>query len=88
MALDATLLDPHGRELDMGTGFDAMTELSHPALEARHLASGALTQQQHRNRELLRSVLFRSGFRGIDNEWWHFDLLDRQHVRQHYTRVE
>jgi D-alanyl-D-alanine dipeptidase len=28
------------------------------------------------------------GFQGIDNEWWHFDLLDRQHVRQTFTRVE
>jgi D-alanyl-D-alanine dipeptidase len=33
MALDITLLDGEGRELDMGTGFDDMTELSHPALE-------------------------------------------------------
>lgn len=88
MALDATLVDAHGRELDMGTGFDAMTELSHPRLEPEHLASGALTAAQHRNRELLRGVLCRSGFRGIANEWWHFEMLERQHVRQHFTRVE
>jgi len=88
MALDATLLDPQGRELDMGTGYDVMTELSHPALEAQHLASGALTREQHRNRELLRGVLFRSGFQGISNEWWHFDMLDRQLVRQTFTRVD
>jgi D-alanyl-D-alanine dipeptidase len=88
MALDATLLDPQGRELDMGTGYDAMTELSHPVLEAQHLATGRLTQQQVRNRELLRSVFVRSGFRTIDNEWWHFEMLDRQHVRQTFTRVD
>ena len=40
MALDATLIDAEGRELDMGSGFDEMIELSHPKLEARHLASG------------------------------------------------
>jgi len=88
MALDATLVDPEGRELDMGTGFDEMRELSHPRLEASHLASGALAPAQHRNRELLRGVLSDSGFRGIDNEWWHFEMLDRQHVRQHFTRVD
>jgi zinc D-Ala-D-Ala dipeptidase len=88
MALDATLIDPHGRELDMGAGFDDMRELSHPKLEAMHLASGALKPAQHRNRELLRGALFSAGFRGIDNEWWHFDMLDRSHVRQHFTRVE
>ncbi len=88
MALDATLLDAQGRELDMGSGFDEMIERSHPKLEARHLASGQLTPQQVRNRELLRGVLLRSGFQGIDNEWWHFEMLDRQHVRQHFTRVD
>jgi len=88
MALDATLLDPQGRELDMGSGFDEMTELSHPKLDAQHLASGKLTPAQHRNRELLQDTLTRSGFRGIDNEWWHFEMLDRQHVRQHFTRID
>jgi D-alanyl-D-alanine dipeptidase len=88
MALDATLLDPQGRELDMGSGYDEMTELSHPRLEAEHLASGALTPAQVRNRELLRGAMLESGFRGIDNEWWHFEMLDRTHVRQHFTRVD
>ena len=88
MALDATLIDADGRELDMGSGFDEMTELSHPKLEARHLASGALTREQHRARELLRGVLGAAGFRGIDNEWWHFEMLDRQHLRQHFVRVD
>lgn len=88
MALDVTLLDPRGRELDMGSGFDEMTERSHPRLEARHLANGELTPQQVRHRELLRSVLVHGGFQGVDNEWWHFDMLDRQHVRRHFTRVD
>lgn len=88
MALDATLVDAHGRALDMGSGFDEMIELSHPKLEARHLASGQLTPAQHHHRELLRKVLVQSGFRGIDNEWWHFEMLDRHHVRESFTRVE
>jgi D-alanyl-D-alanine dipeptidase len=88
MALDATLLDPQDRELDMGSGFDEMTQLSHPELEQMHLASGKLTPAQQRNRELLRGVLCRSGFQGIRHEWWHFEMLDRQHVRQHFTRVD
>ena len=88
MALDVTLLDPTGRELDMGSGFDVMTEVSHPRLEALHLASGVLTAAQVRHRELLRRVMSSGGFNGIDNEWWHFDMLDRQHVRQHFIRVD
>ena len=88
MAIDATLVDDEGRELDMGSGFDEMIELSHPRLEARHLASGALTGAQHEARELLRDALAAGGFRGIENEWWHFEMLDREHLRRHFARVD
>lgn len=88
MAIDATLIDGAGRELDMGTAFDEMTELSHPQLESRHLASGALTATQHRHRELLRGALAAAGFRGIANEWWHFELGDRERVRRSFVRVD
>jgi D-alanyl-D-alanine dipeptidase len=88
MALDATVIDPQGRELDMGSGFDEMTALSHPVLEAEHLASGALTQAQVNNRRLLRAALSAAGFNGIDNEWWHFEMGDRQLVRQQFMRVD
>jgi D-alanyl-D-alanine dipeptidase len=88
MALDVTLLDPEGRELDMGSGFDEMNERSHPRLEAEHLAKGVLSATQVGHRELLRSVMSAGGFNGIDNEWWHFDMLDRRHVRHHFIRVD
>lgn len=87
MALDITILDAAGRELDMGTGFDDMTELSHPALEDRFLASGALTADQVANRRLLRDAMFQAGFVGINTEWWHFDCGDRNLVRQTFRRV-
>jgi len=87
MALDVTLLDPAGRELDMGTGFDDMTELSHPALEEGFLRAGALTDQQVAQRRLLRDAMLQAGFVGINTEWWHFDCGDRDHVRQTFRRV-
>jgi D-alanyl-D-alanine dipeptidase len=87
MALDVTLLDEAGRELDMGTGFDDMTLLSHPALEARFLVSGELTAAQAANRQLLRDAMFQAGFVGINTEWWHFDCGDRNVVRQTFRRV-
>jgi D-alanyl-D-alanine dipeptidase len=87
MALDVTLLDATGTELDMGTGFDDMTLLSHPALEARFLASGELTAAQAANRQLLRDAMFQAGFVGINTEWWHFDCGDRNVVRQTFRRV-
>ena len=87
MALDITILDEQGRELDMGTGFDDMTELSHPALEARFLAGGELTAAQIANRQLLRDAMFQAGFVGINTEWWHFDCGDRNLVRSTFRRV-
>ena len=88
MALDVTLVDPQGRELDMGSGFDEMSEVSHPRLVAMHLAKGVLTSAHLRHRQLLRNAMAAGGFNGIENEWWHFDMLDRKHVRQHFTRVD
>jgi D-alanyl-D-alanine dipeptidase len=87
MALDITILDEEGRELDMGTGFDDMTELSHPKLEQRFLAEGKLSAAQHANRLLLREAMNQAGFVGINTEWWHFDCGDRELVRRTFRRV-
>lgn len=87
MALDITIVGPDGAELDMGTGFDDLSERSHPALELAMLERGDITEQQVDNRRLLRGAMFQAGFFGINSEWWHFDCGDRVLVRQTYTRV-
>lgn len=87
MALDITIVGPDGHELDMGTGFDDLSERSHPALELSLLESREITQEQVAHRRLLRDAMFQAGFFGINSEWWHFDCGDRVLVRQTYTRV-
>ena len=87
MALDVTLLDAQGSELDMGTGFDDLSERSHPAKEALLLARGELSAQHIENRRWLRGAMFQAGFVGINSEWWHFDCGDRLKVRRDYARV-
>jgi D-alanyl-D-alanine dipeptidase len=87
LAVDATLLDAQGAEVDMGSGFDEMHERSHPALHPELLASGALQPQHVQRRELLLAAMQHAGFQGIPNEWWHFDHGDRQHVRRTLPRV-
>ena len=87
MALDVTLLDAQSRELDMGTGFDDLSERSHPAKEELLLARGELSAQHIENRRWLRGAMFQAGFVGINSEWWHFDYGDRLKVRRDYTRV-
>jgi D-alanyl-D-alanine dipeptidase len=87
MAVDLTLLDPQGIEMDMGSGFDELSELSHPALDSEHLALGTLSAGQITERGWLRAAMRAGGFHGICSEWWHFDFGDRDLVRRHYARV-
>ena len=87
MALDVTLVDAQARELDMGTGFDDLSERSHPAKEALLLARAQLSVQHIENRRWLRGAMFQAGFVGINSEWWHFDCGDRLKVRRDYARV-
>jgi D-alanyl-D-alanine dipeptidase len=87
MAVDLTVLDETRRELDMGSAFDELSEKSHPALEARMLASGEITAQHVANRELLRAAMAHGGWVGIKSEWWHFDCGDKELVRRTFRRV-
>lgn len=87
MAVDVTIVDAAGRELDMGTGFDDLTERSHPALEEGFLARGDLAEVHVENRKLLREVMGAAGWRGINTEWWHFDGGERDLIRANFLRV-
>ncbi len=69
VALDLTLLDGRGEELDMGTPVDTMTAASHhfyPALSAAVML----------NRMHLLTIMLEAGFVHHPNEWWHYQLAD------------
>ncbi len=87
-AIDLSLVDEKGRELDMGTPFDSFLPLAEPRKEAGYLKSGELTMQQLKNRQLLRTVMEQAGFHQLPNEWWHFDALSARYVRAHYAILE
>lgn len=87
MAVDVTLVDADGRELDMGTPFDCLDERSHPALEEGFVMTGAIHPAQVENRSLLREAMRAGGWVGISTEWWHFDCGDRLKVRAEYARI-
>jgi len=67
-AVDLTLIDEAGAELDMGTTFDAFTPLSH------HGNTGVSAQAQ-RNRHLLMGLMTSAGWDFYRNEWWHYQLF-------------
>jgi D-alanyl-D-alanine dipeptidase len=54
-----------GTSIDMGTGFDCFDIRS-------HTASGAVTGEQRKARNILLSAMVARGFRNYHREWWHF----------------
>ena len=67
VAIDLTLLDVTGKELDMGTPVDTMTPASH------HFYA-ALPPEILVNRMYLLTIMLESGFVHHANEWWHYQL--------------
>ena len=74
VAVDLTLIGSDGRDLDMGTGFDAFTPLSH------HGSAGVAPEAQ-RNRLLLMGLMTTAGWDFYRNEWWHYQLFDARQYR-------
>jgi zinc D-Ala-D-Ala dipeptidase len=87
-AVDVSLVDENGEELDMGTPYDFFGEEAHPENEPRMLAAGKLTQGQVENRKLLRSVMKAAGFSNIPSEWWHFNAYNRETAKQKFPLIE
>ncbi len=87
-AIDLGLVDSLGRELNMGTEFDDLTELAGPVHEARLLAAGKLSESQLSHRQILRSVMENAGFLQLPHEWWHYDALPPAEVRARFQRCE
>ena len=77
--VDVTLYDVRNDcDVDMGGTFDYFGYRSHPDYPY-------ITEQQKQNRNLLRSVMLRHGFRGIDTEWWHFTLNNEPYPRVYFN---
>jgi len=87
-AVDLSLVDEAGRELDMGTPFDYFGDLSQPRWEEKFLEEGKLAAAQVANRRLLRTVMSEAGFLPISNEWWHFDAFPKDEVRRRFKIIE
>ena len=66
-AVDITLIDSLGKELDMGTPFDFF------GIEASHNYPN-VSDNVKQNRILLKTIMTSSGFNSFDSEWWHYHL--------------
>ncbi len=77
IAVDLTLVDAHGQEQRMPTGFDQ--DLAHASI---HYTGGDAVVKQ--NLQVLQAAMKQAGFIQLEAEWWHFDdaeyLTDPQPV--------
>jgi D-alanyl-D-alanine dipeptidase len=66
-AIDISLVDNNGKELDMGTSFDFFgPEASH---DYRNFSKEILE-----NRALFKRIMINNKFQSFDSEWWHYNL--------------
>lgn len=87
-AVDITIVDAYGKELDMGAGYDDFRPIAFPSREAEFLKSGELSKKQVDNRRLLRRVMYTQRFSNIPSEWWHFNACSRMTASQKYQLLE
>ncbi len=66
-AVDITLVDSLGVELNMGTKFDFFGE------EASHNYLN-LSEEVLANRKFLKEIMLQHNFKSFDSEWWHYNL--------------
>lgn len=68
VALDLTLTDLNGNELDMGTDFDEFSSLAfHNSFE--------VSKEAQKNRLILLGLMSAAGWDFYSKEWWHYQLF-------------
>ncbi|HEY8362514.1 MAG TPA: M15 family metallopeptidase [Tissierellaceae bacterium] len=65
MAVDVTLVDKYGNELEMPSDFDDFSERA-------KLTYPFMSKEARKNVDYLHEVMRSVGFRSYENEWWHF----------------
>lgn len=69
VAVDVTLVDCNGTEIDMGTEFDSFEDKAHHNPNIPNLSADVL-----RNRVTLAGIMSLAGFTPLSTEWWHYHL--------------
>ncbi|MFL6155806.1 MAG: M15 family metallopeptidase, partial [Marmoricola sp.] len=73
-AVDLTLVDACGEDLDLGTAIDATPEQSGGRC---YSGSDAISADARANRDLLAGALTAAGLVNYPTEWWHWSYGDR-----------
>lgn len=76
--VDLTLVDRStGQELDMGSGFDFFGDISNHGTDL-------ITEEQEKNRNILRDAMVDAGFKIYPEEWWHYTLKEEPYPDKYF----
>jgi D-alanyl-D-alanine dipeptidase/diaminopimelate epimerase len=81
-AVDLTIIDASGEELDMGTG---IADYSDPTLIRTF--DPRVTKEQYNNRLALHNLMVGQGFAPFYGEWWHFSYGDREWAAFNHKKI-
>ncbi len=71
-AVDLTLCDENGTDLNMGTCFDSFSKSTYTDYYEEHEEP-----EVRNNRRILYHVMTEAGFTNLPSEWWHYDFGDK-----------
>lgn len=87
IAVDVTIVDGHGKEIDMGFTPFYKSNLSIYWGYAK-LKMFDLSEKQEHNRKLLSGIMKKAGFLPLSHEWWHFNGMPKDDARKKYQIIE
>ena len=68
-AVDLTIVDNFGNEINMGTEFDCFKDTAN----TNYYELNNINDEIRNNRRLLYNAMLQAGFTNLPTEWWHFD---------------
>ena len=88
IAVDITIVDENGQELDMGFSPFRKSTIEIYWQFAKMKLGFNLNEEQIENRKLLSETMISAGFLPLSHEWWHFNGMPKDLARKKYQIIE
>jgi D-alanyl-D-alanine dipeptidase len=88
IAVDITIVDEKGKELDMGFSPFRKNAITLYWQFAKMKMGFKLSKEQTENRKLHSGTMKRAGFLPLSFEWWHFNGMSKDQARRKYNIIE
>ena len=88
IAVDITIVDGNGEEIDMGFTPFRKSNLEIYWQFTKMKLGFNLSEVQNQNRKLLSDTMTSSGFLPLSHEWWHFNGMPKDKARKRFKIIE